>query len=157
MKKSLLALCLLFAILACSLTVNAISIDLANANQKNGVTSVSEDVIKELGLSDGDVVYKLYNCPVIYAFGKSTSIEGVLTGEDILQTIYAVQKENPIAGEWNFYIQEKNSLAETFDNTMGNISREVHVLLDDSKIMGRMGETKSIKEKFFFLWVVFNH
>ena len=147
MKWSLFALCLLFAVF-CPLTVNAVSI---NANQKNGVTSISEDVIKELRLSDGDVVYKLYNCPVINAFGNATSIEEVLTGEDILQTVYAVQKDNYSANQWNFYIQEKNTLNETFDNTMSNISRELQILLDNSRIIGKIGETTKYQRKILFL------
>ena len=151
MKKTIIALCLLILVLNFSLFAQA-DAETAIELSEYSATSVEKDVITELGLTDGDIVYKLYNCPVIFAFGKSAPIDEILKSRNILQTIYVVSKKNDHENKWIFYTEADGSLAKIQDILLESntaLHTALTYLTDEGPVKEFSG-AKTVTNKFFF-------
>ena len=148
MKRVVIALCLFAFVFACLFPVFADGAP-ADGLSEYGAVSVESEVRKELGLTDGETVFKLYNCPVVFAFGGSAAISEVLKSDIIYQTFYAVPGKDYADGGWKFFTESNGSLVEIKYTLTDSIGTALAFLTDDGPVKEFSG-AETVVNKFFF-------
>ena len=88
LRKLLIVFLMLGVLLSLSGAVRAKESERTTEDSK----TISDDLRAELNVTDSDVVLKLYNISLIFAFAEYQDIDSILKSEAVLEEFYAVKK-----------------------------------------------------------------